>query len=565
MKRIFLALLALVLLFGCFFCASAEGEAQTGSLKALTLNRTKATITLKKGDEFPVQLSLSAKIKPADAGVMLKWQSSNEAVATVDENGLVTAVGFGTTFLTVSENDSGGKSASCVLTVKKTMVGRVRFSKDTYTISIAAGESFGKALQLTPEVAPKDAFDQSLTFASSDEAVAKVDENGLVTSVGYGTAVITATANDGSGKVARCTVKITPVLISAISFVNKSETISVGEGGILGEQLQLKAKVMPLEAANASLTWASSDNEVATVDENGLVTSVGYGAAVITATANDGSGKAASLTVNIAYVAVEKITLNTSKLSLDGGESYLLISGVLPANAAHKDIKWQSSDPAVASVDQKGIVEAHLKGTAKIYAVATDGSQVVGMCTVKVLSDAAVKEDGEPVADPIFSGNVYNLYTPLGADVEQVLRAYYNTLGTGRNVRIIKKALEYAGVGYAYVDCSKLAKIAYKAGGYTIPRVSDDQAYALRNRAIDRSKLKPGDLIFFKKLPNELCSCGTVCRRYQEIHHVGIYFGYVDGHHYIIDASSVIGKIVIRQWDASDSFAEMLYAFSAHR
>ncbi len=565
MKRSFLALLALVLLFGCYFCAAAEGEAQTGSLKSLTLNRTKATITLKKGDALPVQLTLSTKAKPADIAVALHWQSSNEAVATVDENGLVTAVGFGTALITVSENGADGKSASCVLTVKKTAVSRVRFSKDTYTLTIAAGECLGKALQLAPEVAPKDAFDPSLIFASSDETVMKVDASGLVTSVGYGTAVVTATANDGSGKVASCVIKVNPVLVSGISFPNKSETISVGEGGVLGEQLQVKAKVSPAEAANASLTWASSDNEVATVDANGLVTSVGYGATVITATANDGSGKAASLTVNVAYVAVEKITLYASKLSLNGGDSYLLNATVLPTNAAHKDVKWQSSDPTVVSVDDNGVAKGHLKGTVKVYAVATDGSQVVGMCSIKVISDAAVQENGEPAEDPIFSGNVYKLYTPLGADVEQVLRAYYNTLGTGRNVRIIKKALEYAGVAYAYVDCSKLTKIAYKAGGYTIPRVSDDQAYALRNRAIDRSKLKPGDLIFFKKLPNELCSCGTTCRRYQEIHHVGIYFGYVDGHHYIIDASSVIGKIVIRQWDASDSFAEMLYAFAAHR
>lgn len=471
MKRIFLAVLAATLFLSCFASASAEGETEaineTVIVKSLTLNRTKAVWTLKKGEAFPA-FALTAKVTPDSA--QLTWASSDETVATVDETGFVTSVGFGTAVITVSAE--GGKTASCTLSVKK-------------------------------------------------------------------------------------------VVVSGVSFSKKSETIAAGEDGAFGEQLQLKAAVSPKDAFDGSLLWSSSDETVATVDENGLVTSVGLGTAVITATAADGA-KSASCTVTVANVRAKKLALNTARLSLEGGQTYQLNPSFTPANATSKEIKWQSSNPTVVTVDESGLVTARKKGTAKVYAVAADGSRVTAQCTVKALSNALILESGE-AKDPIFYGNVYDLYSPLGADVEQLLRAYYNTLGKDRAARILKKALEYAGVGYAYVDCSRLTKTAYKAGGYNIPRVSDDQAYALRNRAVERSELKPGDLIFFKKLPEELCSCGARCRRYLEIHHVGIYFGYVDGYHYIIDASSVIGKIVIRRWDGGDSFAEMLYAFAARR
>ncbi len=563
MKRIFLALLAATLLFGCFASASAEGETQTILVKSLELNRTKAVFTLEQGKSLPV-FSLSAKVKPSNATApQLSYTSSDEAVATVDQFGLVTCVGFGQATITASTNDGSLKSASCTVTVKKTEVTRVSFGSESYTISIGAGEGPGKTLRLSAEVAPKDAFDRSLTWVSSDETVAKVDEFGLVTSAGHGTAVITASANDGSLRYASCIVRVEKLRVSNIGFPQKSETIAAGENGALGNKLQLSATVTPQNAFDTSLVWSSSDETVATVDGFGLVTSVGYGTAIITATAADG-GASGSCSVTVAYMKIDKISLNASRLSIAGGETFLLKASIAPADATNKGITWQSSDTSVVRVDEEGLVTGYGKGEAKVSAVAADGTGAISICTVKVTSDAKILGNGEAV-DPVFYGNVYDLYSLLGGDEEQALRAYYNTLGKDRSASIIKKALEYAGVGYAYVDCSKLTKIAYRAGGYTIPRISDDQAYALRSRAIDRSKIRPGDLIFFKKLPDHPCSCGAVCRRYMEIHHVGIYFGYVNGSHYIIDASSVVGKTVIRKWDGSDSFAEMLYAFAVHR
>ncbi|MCE5234817.1 MAG: Ig-like domain-containing protein [Clostridiaceae bacterium] len=554
MKRVFLTLLAATLFFGCFL--SAHAEAQPAS--SVKLNRTKAAFTLKKGDAFPC-FALEAKTTPA--GAVLTWSSSDETVATVDENGRVACVGFGVAVIAASAGE-GGKSASCAVTVKKAAVSGVRLDYMDYVFSIAAGESPGASFKLSAKAEPENAYDASLRFYSSDETVATVDESGLVTSVGFGTAVITASSNDGSGQKASCTVRVEKIAVRSVSLSLTKKAVVVEKGGDFGEPFQIGASVGPENAFDTALVWKSSNEAVATVDENGLVTCVGFGEAIITASAADGGGTGARCAVKVSCVEVKKISLSTSRLSLEGGGTYLLAASVSPADATYGEVEWRSSDPAVVRVEA-GVVTACGKGAAKVYAMAADGSGVMAVCAVKVLSNAPPQDDD--AKDTIFSGNVYDLYSQLGSGEEQVLRAYYNTLGSDRPARILKKALEYAGVGYVYADCSKLAMLAYRAGGYTIPRVSDKQAYALRGRIIDRSKLRPGDLIFFQKLPGELCSCGEVCRRYQQIHHVGIYFGYVNGQHYIIDASSVLGKTVIRRWDGSDNFAEMLYAFSARR
>ena len=154
---------------------------------------------------------------------------------------------------------------------------------ETYTI--------GDKCQLTATIKPDKAKDKSLTWTSSDESVATVDASGIVTAVGYGNAIITATANDGSNQSASCTVYVN----SRVFRINldHTEIILIAEG----ETVQLNATVYPDNATDKSLTWTSSNESVATVDVDGIVTAVGDGNAIITATANDGSNRSASCTV----------------------------------------------------------------------------------------------------------------------------------------------------------------------------------------------------------------------------------------------------------------------------
>ena len=173
----------------------------TQAVTKITLNKTKLSL------DVPETYQLTATITPADASnKALNWTSSNPAAATVDANGLVTAVGNGTTVIKAEAADGTGISASCTVTVidpSKIPVSSITLDKSA--LSLEAMETY----QLTASVSPANAANKALIWTSSNEAVATVDSNGQVTAVAKGTATITATAADGYGASANCTVTVT--------------------------------------------------------------------------------------------------------------------------------------------------------------------------------------------------------------------------------------------------------------------------------------------------------------------------------------------------------------------
>ena len=174
----------------------------------------------------------------------------------------------------------------------------------------------GESLQLTATVLPEDATDKSVTWASSNEAVATVDENGLVTAVVAGTAIISASTIDGSNLTAFCTVTVEPNIVHVTSI----ELNQTSAGMTEGETLQLTATVLPEDATDKTVTWASSDEAVATVDQNGLVTAVAPGTATITATTIDGSDLSTSCEVTVSGTATVNNSLDADAMSIHTGE-----------------------------------------------------------------------------------------------------------------------------------------------------------------------------------------------------------------------------------------------------
>lgn len=158
-----------------------------------------------------------------------------------------------------------------------------------------------ETLQLTATVLPEEATDRSVTWASSDESVAMVDENGLVTAVAPGAATITATTNDGSDLNASCNVTVLKGIVLVESIQLNVTTAGLNEGSTL----QLTATVLPEDCDNKSVIWASNNPSVATVDNNGLVTTHSVGTATITATTTDGSNLSTTCTVTLLPVGVK--------------------------------------------------------------------------------------------------------------------------------------------------------------------------------------------------------------------------------------------------------------------
>ena len=155
----------------------------------------RASMKLLKGES----MTLSAEVTPEDATDAVTWSSSDASVATVDQNGNVTAVGVGTATITATAGDC---SATCEVTVTIPFIPVSGITLSQNTASLFVDES----MTLSAEVTPEDATDKTVTWSSSNVSVATVDQNGNVTAVGVGTATITATAGDCS---ATCEVTVT--------------------------------------------------------------------------------------------------------------------------------------------------------------------------------------------------------------------------------------------------------------------------------------------------------------------------------------------------------------------
>ena len=239
----------------------------------------------------------------------------------------------------------------------------------------------GKTFTLKATVAPANTTDK-VVWSSSNAAVAKVSEDGVVTAVKPGSAVITATA--GIVK-ASCTVTVANPIIKATGAKITAPTRSIAAG----KKVQLKATVAPYNTTNKAVKWTTSNKKVATVNSKGLVTfnkKAGGKKVTITATSADGSKKYAKITLRCMKGSVKSIKLS-GKTTLKPGKTTKLKAKVTTVNGkANKSVVWSSSNTKLATVDKNGKVKAvkGKKGTVKITARAVDGSRKKATIKIRI-------------------------------------------------------------------------------------------------------------------------------------------------------------------------------------
>lgn len=269
-----------------YFTQLIVGESSTPvtpTVSSVTINPSSATLD----PNDTKQLSVTVDATPSSADKTVTWSSSDASVATVDENGLVTAVGQGTATITATSNLDNTKSGTCSVTVNTPAA---PIEVESISIKSSTTLAIGGTETLSVTYTPSDAnTGKAITWSSDKESVAKVDENGKVTGVAVGTAIITATSE--KGKTATCVVTVQAVAVTGVTLDKTSATLKVGEN------LMLTAFVAPTDAANKNVTWESSNTAVATV-ARGYVTSKAAGTAKITVTTEDG-GYTASCTVTV--------------------------------------------------------------------------------------------------------------------------------------------------------------------------------------------------------------------------------------------------------------------------
>ena len=339
--------------------------AETGPFVEVTsVSLSTSSMTLEVGQTATV----TATVAPSDAtDKTITWSSSNTDVATVS-GGKITARSAGRAI--IKATSSNGKSASVIVTVKEPVVEVTSVSISNYSLSLEVGQSS----TVTATVNPSNATDQTITWSSSNTDVATVS-NGTITAVSVGRAVIKAkSSNDKSASVI-VTVKEPVVEVTSVSISNYSLSLEVGQSATV------TATVNPSNATDQTITWSSSNTDVATVSD-GTITAISAGRAVIKAKSSNDKSASVIVTVKEPVVEVTEVSLSTSSVELEEGQTTEVFAVVVPSDATDTFITWASSDTSVADVND-GIITAVGEGTATITAVASNGVGAELTVTVK--------------------------------------------------------------------------------------------------------------------------------------------------------------------------------------
>jgi len=237
----------------------------------------------------------------------------------------------------------------------------------------------GETKQLTAVVYPSDATDKTVVWKSSDASIVSVSSDGMAKALKVGGPVrITATAGN---KYDVCTVN---VVVPVTGVTLDRSNLSLSEEDFT----TLKATVSPSNATNKSVSWRSSNTNVATVNEEGRVVAIKQGSTTVTVTTEDGGFSAdCKVTVSPKNVAVNSIRIEPERADIAKGSQFQLSVVFEPSNATNKNVSWKSSDEKIATVDKNGLVKGIAGGNVTITATSESGSKTA-TCNVKVVVNA---------------------------------------------------------------------------------------------------------------------------------------------------------------------------------
>lgn len=238
--------------------------------------------------------------------------------------------------------------------------------------------SLGDTKQVTATILPVSAANKTLNWTSSNAAVAKVSSSGVVTAVGDGTCTITATSTDGSNVSSSISVTVdNKVYVTRVSVSPSSLSL------FTGETYSLSANITPSNATNKSVTWSSSNTNIASVNLNGTVTAKASGSCTIYATSAENSSFKGSCTIT---VSDKQFTISPTSKSLYVGENFTITYSATPDATP----SFSSNNTSIATVDASGKVTAKAQGTATISATANG---ITRTCAVTV-SNNVLEFDG---------------------------------------------------------------------------------------------------------------------------------------------------------------------------
>ena len=249
--------------------------------------------------------------------------------------------------------------------------------------------------------------DPTVTWSSSDSNVIAVNEKGVITAKGAGTATITVKSNDRLGKAATITIQVHQDVVYADTV-----TISGSQSVDVGESVQLTAAVTAKngEPTEKGVIWSTSDPTIATVDNGGKVNGLKQGTVIISATSKDQKANA-TYTISVKNVIEQKITLNESTITMKKGTKFTWLDVTFkPKNTTDKSLTWKSSNKKIVDVNKKGVLNAKGIGKATITVTSANGKTAnvkvsVTKYAVKVKNVSTISKktimEGEKITLPL--------------------------------------------------------------------------------------------------------------------------------------------------------------------
>ena len=302
--------------------------------------------------------TIAASVSPSNAvDTSVDWSNSNPDVVELDEHeGTIKAIGYGTS--TITATAINGKKTSIKIVVQEIKADKVQIQEKIETMNI------GDTYELTAEVFPENVDDPTITWKSSDEKIAKVDQNGKIEAIAEGTVTISAVAKNGVKDSREIEVK--EVIAEKIEILLEEDVIH-------RKTAVAKVEFYPENTTFQEIEWKVADENIAQVDDEGVIKGINVGKTTLTAIQKDTE---ATIEVEVLPLKVEQINITST---IDGkvylGSTADFSAEITPSNATYPEVYWKVEDESIATIDEEGHLKADGLGSTVVIAYTEDGCE----------------------------------------------------------------------------------------------------------------------------------------------------------------------------------------------
>ena len=420
------------------------------------------------------------------------YSIEDDSIATVDKEGNISGLKSGQTKLTIyQDKEKVELEVKVIESSKKVAVTGITVNNNKLTLQTKETKT------ITANVLPQNATNKLVKWTSSNDSIAAVDNNGNITGVGKGQAIITVTTAEGEFQ-QEITVTVNSgtstkdndnknIPIKSISFGKKTTSI------LTGDTEDLAVTINPSNATNKSITYKSSNTNIATVSASGVVTAKSVGRTTITATSKN--NKKATIIVNVVkkQTPVESVSITPSRGEIYVGDTITLKEVIKPSDATDQNVTWASSNTSVATVSN-GVVKGIKAGNTTII-VKTENNKT---------STAAITVKARPVVDktaPVIStakiySNNDNKKLAVAGNTITLEVTFNENLGTKPSININGSAVTVTGSNKSFKATYKVS--SQGTSDKTVPFEIYNYKDAAGNTGVKVTKTTDGSYVTIK-------------------------------------------------------------------